>query len=315
MTSFMSRKKEIIFIVHPGKANYPEIAAYTEYFTKIGFFVSSGTKEDYAKMSLGDKKNSIVWCIMGFYPEKFKAKLVIHDYRSLSVGSFVKLKDKLKRDFQPRADIRIFQTAEMEEIMAFRDGVRTLMLPMGVPDWIFSLNDEPINENTPSGTFCYIGEITRERRLDEFVEGFCRYRKDDETLILVGDAEKIIYERYISQHGVVFTGRLPQREALAVVRMSQFAVSTIPHTRPYNVQAPTKLLEYAALGKKVLCNNSPSNINSARKLGIDCLVADGIIFDKLDRNNLKNLQPNDPEKLQGLKWKEIIRKSEIESFL
>lgn len=309
-----SPASKAIFIVHPGKANYPEIAAYTSYFGELGFRVMSGSKRDYAKIPKDARKRTVVWCIMGFYPTNFDASFVIHDYRSLSVGRCAGLKDRLKRHLQTMPALRVFQTAEMEVMMGFSDGGKSVILPMGVPDWIFRMNEETIANDVPSGTFCYIGEISRERGFDSFLDGFCRFRRSDETLILVGKAEKCIVERFKDAPGVIFTGRLPQRDALAVVRKSRFAVSTIPSGRPYNVQAPTKLLEYAALGKPIVCNDSRSNIDVIRKFGINCLITGSTIFDRLDREKLNSTLSNDPSKLHMLRWNEIIRRADIESM-
>jgi glycosyltransferase involved in cell wall biosynthesis len=309
-----SAASKTIFIVHPGKANYPEIAAYASYFGGLGFHVMSGSKWDYAKIPKDVRKRTVVWCIMGFYPTKFDARLVIHDYRSLSVGRCASLKDRVKRHLQPTPALRIFQTAEMEKMMGFSGNGKSVILPMGVPDWIFSMNEDAISDDVPSATFCYIGEISRERGFDSFLDGFCRFRRSDETLILVGDAERCIVERFEGAPGVTFTGRLPQRNALAVVRKSRFAVSTIPSVRPYNVQAPTKLLEYAALGKPIVCNDSRSNIDVINKFGINCLITGPTIFDRLDRERLISSLPNDPGKLHMLRWNEIIRRADIESM-
>jgi glycosyltransferase involved in cell wall biosynthesis len=267
---------------------------------------------DYGK--IGDPENYVLWCIMGFYPKKLVARYIIHDYRSLSVGSYITLKDAAKRVLQPRPHLRIFQNDSMRELMNFKDGVETILLPMGVPDWIFS-SQTLGNGSLPSGTFCYMGEITRERGVDEFLAGFVSAGRSSETLVLVGAVEKEIADTYQGAPGLIFTGRLSQRDALDVVKNCTFAISTIPYTRPYNVQTPTKLLEYAALGKRIICNDSPSNLNAAAAFGIQCKVTGPDIFAGMGHLSDSAVPLNDPSTLEHLRWNNVIAASGIDRCL
>ena len=114
----MDRAKMKIFILHPGKANYPEISAYSEYFRQRGWVVVSGTLDQYQR--LPDAGKWVLWCIMGFYPKKLAAKYVIHDYRSLSVGAYSSIKDRLKRALHPKPNLRIFQNSLILGLMGFQ---------------------------------------------------------------------------------------------------------------------------------------------------------------------------------------------------
>ena len=301
-----------LFILHTGKANYPEVAAYTEYFQKNGYLVDSGTMAEYRKIS--DPQNYVLWCIMGFYPRRLPSRYVIHDYRSLSVGRYIELKDTAKKLLQPRPDLRIFQNESMQKVMNFDDSVETILLPMGVPDWIFSCRGTR-NGSLPAGTFCYMGEITRERGVDEFLAGFASARRGSETLVLVGAVEKEIADAYQGAPGLIFTGKLPQRDALDVVKNCEYAISTIPYSRPYNVQTPTKLLEYAALGKRIICNDSPSNLTAAAEFGILCKVTGRDIFAGIGHLSDETVPANDPSGLTHLRWNNVIASSGIDRFL
>ncbi|WP_321963025.1 glycosyltransferase [Paraburkholderia sp. J7] len=307
--------KPPIFILHPGRANYPEIAAYRAYFTARGFSVSAGVETDYAALSFEQKGRTILWCIMGFYVRRLVARCVIHDYRSLSVGKHVVVKDMLKRYCQARPDIRIFQTVEMAKVVGMHLDHRTRILPMGVPDWIFSAIEAPAGTPSIRGTYCYIGEITQERRIDVLLSDFVSFRQPQESLVLVGEVEEAIARRFASEPGVVFTGRLPQAGALSVVKQCDFAVSTVPYTRPYGVQAPTKLLEYAALGMRIIGNDSPSNLLAAKAHGIQFHMTGPRIFHSLEREALESLPRNDPSRLNELRWDAVIEKSGIEQLI
>ena len=160
-----------------------------------------------------------------------------------------------------------------------------------------------------------MGEITRERGVDEFLAGFASARRGSETLVLVGAVEKEIADAYQGAPGLIFTGKLPQRDALDVVKNCEYAISTIPYSRPYNVQTPTKLLEYAALGKRIICNDSPSNLTAAAEFGILCKVTGRDIFAGIGHLSDETVPANDPSGLTHLRWNNVIASSGIDRCL
>ncbi|MDN7671592.1 glycosyltransferase [Burkholderia oklahomensis] len=302
-----------VFIVHPGKANYPEIAAYRDFLGQRGFEVHDGDASAYARF--GDRSNCILWCIMGFYRSLPPARFVIHDYRSLSVGRLAAVKDALKRALNVKPDLRIFQNARMRDAMAFRDGVPSLLLPMGVPDWIFGIANEPAGDG-PAGRFCYIGEMSRERGFHEVLAAYRDApRTARDTLVLVGQPEPEIYDAFQRVEGIAFVGRVPQRDALKIVQRSEYAVCYFPYHRPHCYQTPTKLLEYAALGKKIVCNDAPSNVEAVKALGIRSHVTGASIFDEVLPLAQLHAERNDPARLKRLGWTAVIAQSGVSAHL
>ncbi|CAE6735456.1 glycosyltransferase family 1 protein [Paraburkholderia domus] len=301
-----------IFFLHPGKANYPELAAYESYFGRQGFTVYSGTMAEFDKSALGD--DCILWCVMGFYPRLPKAKFVVHDYRSLSTGRLGGLKDYLKKIVNPTPSLRIFQNERMRAEMNFNDGVPVAMLPMGVPDWIFSEGES--SPDAPVHTFCYIGEMSKERRFDRVLSSYVDYaRNRDCSFILVGKPEDEIYRRFNGSRGLHFAGRKPQKETLAIVSAAEFAVCYFPVHRPHCFQTPTKLLEYAALGKRILCNDSVSNISTANDLAIGTVIAGRYVFDALGDAWQTQAPYNEPDRLRGLTWDSVLNDSGVAGYL
>lgn len=294
-----------IYILHPGKASYPDIHAYREYFNDK-FHIYDGTVEDYRNFN--DKSNTILWCIMGYYPKRLNAYRVIHDYRSLSVGKFSALKDKIKACFNIKPDVRIFLNTEVRKQMNFSDGIPEYLLDMGVPNWIFNI--EPSVEF--SGTFCYLGDMSLERGFDKIIDGFLRSRTKNDSFVLIGKPQKELLDKYIGTEGLIFTGFKNQREALAIVKACKYAVSFIPYHRPYCYQTPTKLLEYAALGMNIICNDSPSNIDALKSLDVEANITGGTIFDNL---KLSNTIYNDINKIKSLEWPSVIEASGIVNYL
>lgn len=307
-----------VFILHPGKANYPEIAAYGRRLRMHGFEVFDGDLDAYARFP--DRDMCILWCIMGFYRALPPARFVIHDYRSLSVGRLAAVKDRVKRVLNVRPDLRIFQNERMCDAMAFRDGVRSLLLPMGVPDWIFEPADAGAAvdavDQTASGRFCYIGEMSRERGFHKVLAAYRDARRDEaDTLVLVGNPEPEIHAMFADTPGIRFVGRVPQPRALRIVRDSEYAVCFFPYHRPHCFQTPTKLLEYASLGKKIVCNDAPSNVRTARELGIQCHVTGATIFDELFPLSRIRATGPDPAAMKSLEWGRVIERSGVLAYI
>ena len=297
--------KSKLFILHPGKANYPDIDAYKSYF-KDSYEVIDGTLSDYEKIT--DKSNVILWCIMGFYVNKLEAKFIIHDYRSLSVGKFKRFKDFLKNKLNCKPDLRIFLNQRVKQVMSFNDSIPSCLLDMGVPDWIFEI--EPAKDI--KGTFCYIGEMSLERGFDKVLDSFLNNRSKNQTFVLVGTPEPAIVDKYKDQKSLNFTGRVPQKRALEIVKACDFAVCFFPYHRPHCYQTPTKLLEYAALGMNIICNDSPSNMLTLKELKITAVITDALIFNDL---NLEGTRYANESIIESLNWKAVIENSNIEKFI
>ncbi|WP_276679537.1 glycosyltransferase [Thalassolituus oleivorans] len=298
--------KRFIYILHPGKANYPEIAAYTSYF-QDAYDVYSGTVEDYERF---DKKSEcILWCIMGLYRKPLEAKFVIHDYRSLSVGAMPWLKDAVKKYLNVKPDLRIFQNQEMKNVMAFSDGITSILLPMGVPDYIYDI--KPHSDVQFHQKFCYIGEMSRERGFDKVLDAYVKNYSEDK-LVLIGTPEEYIFEKYSNFSQLMFLGRKPQEETLSIVKACEYAVCYFPYHRPHKFQAPTKLLEYMAMGCRVVCNDSPSNIREINRFSYDCILTKSKVF-----TDVSPFLDSRSEVLsvEGLGWDEAIRGSMLELYL
>jgi glycosyltransferase involved in cell wall biosynthesis len=302
-----------IFLLHPGRANYPELVAYQDYYAARGVDVVAGTLSDYK--ALADKADFLVWAIMGFYPKQLASDFVIHDYRSLSVGGSAGLKDIAKRYLNARPNLRIFQNTRQQNIMKFNDDVPSVILPMGVPKWIFEVPQQPPDAEDIAD-FCYIGDMSFERGFHLVIEAFLEnFREVDASLLLVGKPEPRLYERYAGKRGLVFAGALPQREALGLVARSSIAVSYFPYHRPHCYQTPTKLLEYAALGKKILCNDSPSNVACCEDLHINSIITSSSIFTGMTAATIETAKPNQRANFTQLAWDNVIEKSNINSYI
>lgn len=255
-----------IYFVHEGKENYPEIAAYKTYFD--GFYDCAEVHPDQLE-NLPDLKDAICWMIMGFYPRRPKARLVIHDYRSLSVGRVSWLKDRIKCFMNAVPDIRIFQNEAMADEMDFGAEVPSLYIPMGVPASVlgFGAADEAEKECD----FCYIGVMSAERHTYLMFDSFLRRFGMSKTFHAYGTPEPVIENRYKEYKNIVFKGRHPQEKVFEALKQSRVAVNYFPVHRPHALQTPTKLLEYGALGLRILCNDQLQSQETAGHYGLKCL--------------------------------------------
>ncbi|WP_144108615.1 glycosyltransferase [Paraburkholderia sp. BCC1886] len=302
-----------IFIMHPGNANYPEVTAYKNYFQARGVDVVIGTMSEYKQLE--QKEHFLLWAIMGFYPNRLASDFVIHDYRSLSVGGLPAMKDFAKRFFNSQPNLRIFQNTRQQEIMGFGPGVPSVILPMGVPNWIFDVKEDD-SQASKKANFCYIGEMSVERGFDRVLEAFVKkFSSRQISLLLVGKPDPRIYQRFSKADNLIFTGPLPQRDALKHVAESEVAVCYFPYHRPHCYQTPTKLLEYAALGKKILCNDSPSNIQCCEEMGINSVITTANIFDGIDEDAMRDAKGNRRSDFENLMWDRVIERSNVASFL
>ncbi|MDD2324648.1 MAG: glycosyltransferase family 1 protein [Alphaproteobacteria bacterium] len=260
------RPLEKIYFVHEGLAAYPEIAAYQSFF--VNTFAGEEIRPE-ALASRPDAAKALAWHMMGFYPRRGPTRFVLHDYRSLSVGRWHGLKDGIKRFFCARPDLRVFQNVEMAAAMGFRDNVPTFFLPMGVPASILSLRKEPVAE--PDCDFCYIGVLSQERQSWRMIDSFLKRFGTSKSFHLYGTPEESIAARYRDRANVVFKGTVPQEAVFRALRRARVAVNYFPDHFPHRLQTPTKLLEYAALGLRVLSNEHPQSRLTVARYGVRSL--------------------------------------------
>jgi len=255
----MGRK---IFFVHINKAHLPEVEAYSSFFSSYGYDKIEILYSDLLKIDKKILKDNILWYFMGFYPFKLEASLVIHDYRSLSVGNFAKFKNFIKKLFNHKPDIRIFLNSSVKKEFNFCDNVPSLEIDMGIPESIKKYVNLEIEKEYD---FIYVGVINYDRKINKMIEGFLESYGNKKKILLAGMYEPKIKEEFSHYNNVIFYGRVEQEKVFELIKKSQYSICTIPNKYPYNLQTPTKLLEYLALKSKVIANKNPMIINVLKK--------------------------------------------------
>lgn len=260
----MSDRPKLLFI-HNGDAMYPMNKSLA-YQLKDTVEVFDETFESAAARP--DIGECICWHMMGLQRKKLPCKFTIHDYRSLSIGRGSKLKDFLKRTLNARPDARISKP-EIEAVMKFRDNVETILIDISVSDYILEYRREA--NAKPEFDFGYIGVMTRERGMDKVLRSYVDTMPADRKLLLVGRAEDGLQEEFGSAPNLVWTGPVEQREVFSLLSRCGVALSYFPNHFPHTHQTPTKLLEYGALGMRILCNEQPMNTARAADYGLNAV--------------------------------------------
>lgn len=143
---------------------------------------------------------------------------------------------------------------------------RMTPVPMGVP---VRLMDWSRSHRTPvvSGRVVYVGTLGAVRRLSVLIESFAvvAQAQPDAHLVVVGDGdfphERARLEQLASDLGllgrVTFTGFVPIETAWAYAASAAVCLSPFYPTQVLKSTSPTKLVEYLALGRPVVCNDHP----------------------------------------------------------
>jgi glycosyltransferase involved in cell wall biosynthesis len=295
-----------VLLVHRGLANLPELGAYAAWFTGRGY-PCTGIAPG-ALPPAGGLADTVLWRFMGIYPRHCQAAFVVHDYRSLSTGHLPHLKDALKRTLNPRPDLRVFLNPAVAAAMHFRDRVPQVFLDMGVPAAVAAFR-VPV---PPRYDFVYVGDISRERDTEQLIECFLARYGTRRSLLLVGAWDAAIHARFAHRPNLHFTGRVPQPRVFELVQQCAIALCFIPDRYPYRLQTPTKLLEYAALGKPVIANELASTRATAGRLGLNVRLMPGFVLPP--ETELAGLPDNRHLDPAALSWERAIRTAGLEPW-
>lgn len=292
--------KKILFM-RSENAFLPEIDAYIDYFNHFeGFKAFDSSKIKEYKLEDFD----IIWEFKGLGGVKQnKNQILIHEYASLSTGKHARFKNFIKSKFNPKPDLRIFLNENVKAGFRFNDSVEACYRDMGVDEQFISQV-----EVEKEYDFIYVGSICKGREMDRFLKAFTE--KDNGTLCLVGNVEDEIYNEYKNHKNLNFTGKVPYSEVPKIAAKAEYGVNFMPDKYPFNIQTSTKLLEYLALGLKVVT----TDYKWVRQFEENHNCS----FYKLDYNNL-NLDKSSIDKhkfFSGFKaeeylWTRVIEKSGV----
>jgi glycosyltransferase involved in cell wall biosynthesis len=297
--------KKILFI-RTNKAFLPEIDAYIDYFNKTKEFKAfdSSKIKDF-KLDEFD----VIWEFKGFGGVKKNQnqnQILVHEYASLSTGKFPILKNFIKSKFNPKPDLRVFLNKNVKDGFCFNDGINFCYRDMGI-DERFILQGDIKKEYD----FVYVGSIGKAREMDKFLKLFVE--KDNGTLCLVGNVEDEIYHEFKKYRNLIFTGKVPYSEVPQIASKAEYGINFIPDKYPFNVQTSTKLLEYLALGLKIIT----TDYYWVRQFEKDnnCSFYKIPTNHKFNQNEIENFEFRCNINLEKYYWDEVIKNSGIYSEL
>ena len=300
--------KPVIRFVHEGKAAYPDIVAYRNYFSDRYTTIESRPDE---VAGAGDASQSVCWAMMGFYPRDLGCAVTIHDYRSLSVGRFKKTKDRLKRMLNADPHLRFFQNDAIRQALGFPMDDRSHFLPMGVPS-LFIENRDLVAE--PVTDFIYIGSMLPERKCELMLDSFVKRFGEAKTFDLYGPPNADLEKRYADKANIRFHGLIAQDRLPAILKSARVGVCYFPLHYPHVLQTPTKLMEYGALGMRVLANEHPQSRITSEQYGLNCLWGDTQdLFAKVPDD--LDWQDNSAVDAAPMAWPAVIAASGVEQAI
>lgn len=224
------------------RAFLPEVDAYIKYINKRNDFVA------YDSSKLLDYKLNdfdVIWEFKGLGGIDVENQILVHEYASLSTGKFPQVKNFVKSRRNIKPDLRIFLNENVKEGFYFNDNTEFCFRDMGIDKMFFEQS-----EIKKEYDYVYVGPIVKERELDKFLEKFVK--KDNGKLCLIGNVDEDIYNSFKNNKNLTFTGKVPYAEVPKIASKAVYGINYIPDKYPFNVQTSTKLLEYLAMGLKVI---------------------------------------------------------------
>lgn len=234
-----------IAAIRPALSYAPELLGLRTYLGRHrSIRVDILSEADFASSA---SKYDLSYRLMGFLPRWSPAPTPeIHDYASLSSGTFRAVKDHLKVALNRPALIRSFLNDYVRARLPFHDTVPYVLRDMGVDECFFHVKPAKAEY-----MFCYAGSITRSRQIHRLL---AHLTSIGGSVLVVGDPDRAIYERFRTTPEVRFTGRLDREDVAACMARCEYGVSFVPDVEPFHGQTATKILEYCAVGLKVVTN-------------------------------------------------------------
>lgn len=293
-----------ILIVRGKKAYLPEADAYKSFFKK-NYNIKIVEKLEKEDLRWAD----IIWKFMGIDINFFKYKkeqYIIHDYRSLSKDVY---KDKIREKINLKPNLRIFLNEEVKKGFKFEDNILNIKLDMGIDKKFISKNKNEKKEFK----FVYCGAINKFREIDKVLEWFLKNSSKEDKFLLIGEPSEEIKKEFLKYSQLKFIGKIDYEFIPEYLQKAEYAFCNIPNIFPYNIQTPTKLLEYIAMNLKIISNKTPwinkfLKENKEEKIYLYEALED-INIQKLEQYSFQNIN------MEKYLWDNIIQKSGLINIL
>lgn len=268
----------------------PEAHAYFAQLLHCGFTVELVKIKNYAP----DEYRATI-AFLGFFPFwKGTTPVFIGEYHSKSCGSFRRSKDILKRLLNKRPDFYIVLNSYVANGLA-ANGIPQLERPMG--------HGVSLRADNCPKEFDIVYAGSYRRGLESVIE---KLSEEELRILLIGDLHHLQFEN------VRCVGVLSNSDALRAMASASAGLNYVPNIRPYSYQDCTKLIEYCALGLKVLTSWTPwvHEFTQARAARFALLEDDESVT---YREALKKSLP--PPNVDDLYWPSLLTRIGFENWV
>ncbi|BBL19385.1 hypothetical protein F939_00553 [Acinetobacter radioresistens DSM 6976 = NBRC 102413 = CIP 103788] len=284
-------------IVHSYDSFYPETKAYLKYMTNIN---SNIKIEIFSNIKDADEKSDIVIYYGGYLPfyKKIKSKLII-EYHSLSTGSYPRIKNFIKRRFSAKAQAYIFLNENVKTELGFYGNSKAYYFrSMGYDDDIFNI----AKNNFKKYDFVYMGSVHRYGVM-EVIKNIAN--KGFSILVIGCNLET--YTELKSIKNIFPHRKMDQKEMFELASQAKYGLNYTIDQYPFNIQDSTKLIEYCAMGLKVVTNRYKWVDFFEKDIGANFLNLEAFFRDK---NIIKEFDFCNGN-IQKYKWSNVIKESNI----
>ena len=283
----------IVGILSNKKSYLPEIIAYRNYFIKNNIKVIISDQE------LSLKKCHVIIMFCGFFlKKKLKNKIYIHDYSSLSTPPFCEAKDIIKKYFNFKPNLRIFNSKLIKDHMNYNDKVPCIIRSQGILKNFFQKRSKKFTYD-----FLYTGSIEARKGLDKI---FFKYLKLGFSILVIGNVSEAYKDKFSNFAKIIFLGPKKYINIYRYYKMCNYGLNYIPDEFPYNAQYSTKFLEYSASKMNIVSNKTDFMKEISKKYKIKNVYDEDIHT----AEDLKNAQFQHIN-LHHYEWNLVIKKSGI----
>ena len=285
-------------------AYLPEITAYIRYLARYLPDVKAYDSADVGEID--PMAYDCVWRFMGL-DVSGRGRYLVHDYNSLSTGGMAGIKNIIKQTLNTRPDRRVFLNDDVRKGFHFNDRVPYSLRDMGIDDAFF----RPQVANTQYD-FIYAGSLNRGAIITDILDRFAG-PLSGMSILLVGSADEALRARYAGQGNIIFHGKVRYDQVPGLMAQARFGLNIMPDIYPFNLQTATKVLEYCAMGLKVVTTSYHwVNKFAAQREASFFMLAPGL--ENLTEKALESFAFRTPA-VDDLRWDSVIAGAQLFDFI
>jgi hypothetical protein len=240
------KKIEKILIIPTKTALLPEVDVYKRFFSARNIDVDVAGERN--KNNVSQNEYSIIWQFMGIGLHSVNSdQILVHEYQSLSTPPFSRAKNQIKKVINRKPSIRIFQNRFIADTLKFKDNVSSFFRPMGIDTSFFPKKDVSLKKYD----FVYSGAINSSRNVLENIDLISEIFPQ-KKILLIGSNSNEVAKYVASHHNIYSVGKVQYSEVPRYLRQAEYGLNIVPNIFPYSTQMSTKLLEYCAVGLKII---------------------------------------------------------------